>query len=71
MSLLSSKKVIPPMGNSYHVAFLVCSNFPLNLKGDAHFYLTTFDYSFANWSSFFDHLRDIPLEAIRMWPGWN
>ena len=52
------KIAFPPMVNSDHIVFPVCINFPFKLF-------------FCRLQWFFDHLRDVLLEAMWMWPGWN
>ena len=53
-----------PMGNSDHVVVSVSIDFPLNSQRDALFHCIAYDYSRADWSSLYDHLRGVPWEDI-------
>ena len=56
--------VFPPLGNSDHVVVSVSIDFPLNSQRDALFHRIAYDYSRADWSSLYDHLRGVPWEDI-------
>ena len=49
-----------PLGNSDHVAVSASIDFTINSKQDALFHCIAYDYSFADWDSLHDHLRDVP-----------
>ena len=61
---ICSTVIVPPLGNSDHVAVSVFTDFPSNSKWDASFYCIAYDYSCADWNGLHDHLRDVPLEDI-------
>ena len=51
------------LGNYDHVVSY-SMDFLSNSKGDTPFYCIVYDYSFADWNSFCDHLRDVLWENI-------
>ena len=54
--------VVPPLGNSGHVVFLVSIDLPSNSKVDALFHCIAYDYVHTDWDGLRDHLRDVPCE---------
>ena len=54
----------PPLDNSDHVVVSVAIDFPSNSQWDVPFHHIAYDYSFADWDSLCDHLRDVPWEDI-------
>ena len=61
---ICSAMVFLPLENSDHVVVSVSIDFPSNSKWDAPFLCIAYDYSFADWNSLYDHLRDVPWEDI-------
>ena len=61
---ICSAMVFLPLENSDHVVVSVSIDFPSNSKWDALFLCIAYDYSFADWNSLYDHLRDVPWEDI-------
>ena len=61
---ICSTMVFPPLGYSDHVTVSVSIDFPSNSQWDAPFHCTADDYSYADWESLCDHLRDVPWEDI-------
>ena len=59
-SSICSTIVFPVLENSEHLVVSVSIYFPSNLKGDASFHRTTYNYSRAYWGGLPDHLRDVP-----------
>ena len=53
----------PPLENS-DVVVSVSTDFPSNCQRDAPLHHIAYDYSHADWDSFWDHLRDAPWENI-------
>ena len=60
---ISSTMAFPPLGNSDHVVS-VSIDFPTNSQQDALFHCIAYDYYYADWDGFHDHLRDVPWEDI-------
>ena len=54
----------PPMGNSDHFVVSVLIDFSSNSKWDGPFHQIAYDYSYADWANFYDHLSDVPWEHI-------
>ena len=54
----------PPLGNSDHVVDSVSIDFTSISQRDAPFHRIAYDYSWADWDSLRDHLRDVPWEDI-------
>ena len=54
----------PLLGNSNHVVVSSSINFLSNLKQDVLFHLIAYDYSYADWNGFHNHLIDVPWENI-------
>ena len=48
----------------YHVVLSVYVDLPLDLKTYAPFRCTAFDYTCADWNSFYDHIRDVPMKDV-------
>ena len=53
-----------PLGNSDHVVVSVSIDFLPNSKRNAPFHCIAYYYSYADWDSLHDHLRDVPWEDI-------
>ena len=49
----------PTLGSFDHAVMSVSTDFPFNLKGDATFHQTAFDYSRVDWDDLRDNLRDV------------
>ena len=56
--------VLPPLGNSDHVAVSVSIDFFSNSKVDVPFHCKAYDYSCADWDNVCDYLRDVLWEKI-------
>ena len=56
--------VFPPLGSSDHLVVSVSIDLLTNLKKDAPFHCTAYDYSRVDWDGLRDHLRDVPWENI-------
>ena len=54
---ICSTIAFPPLGNSDHVVASVSTDFPTNSKQYVPFHCIAYDYSHADWSSPYDHLR--------------
>ena len=54
----------PPLRNSDHFVVSVSFDFPPNPQWDAPLNHMAYDYSYADWDSLRDHLRDVPWENI-------
>ena len=61
---ICSTMAYPPLGNSDHVVVSVSIDFPSNSQWDAPFHCIAYYYSFADWDSLPDHLRDVPRKDI-------
>ena len=61
---ICSAMVFLPLENSDDVVVSVSIDFPLNSKWEGPFLCIAYDYSFADWNSLYDHLRDVPWEDI-------
>ena len=61
---ICSANAFPPSGNCDHVVFSVSIDFPINSKQDAPYHPIAYAYSFSDWDSLCDHLRDVPWEDI-------
>ena len=53
-----------PSEGFYHVVLSVYVDLPLNSKAYAPFRYTAFDYTCADWNSFHDHIRDVPMKDV-------
>ena len=62
--LCSTASFIVLLGNSNHVVVSSSINFLSNLKQDVLFHLIAYDYSYADWNGFHNHLIDVPWENI-------
>ena len=54
----------PPLENSDPVVVSVNIDFPSISKWDAPFHCVAYDYSYGNWASHCDNLRNAPWEDI-------
>ena len=61
---ICSTMAFPPLRNSDHGVVSVSIDFPSYSQQDALFHHTAYDYSFADWDSLHDDLRDIPWKDI-------
>ena len=61
---ICSTKAFPPLGNSEYIVVSVSIDFPSNAQRDAPFHRIAYNYSWADWCSLRDHLRDVPWEDI-------
>ena len=61
----------PPLGNSGHVVVSVSIDFPLNSQEEVLFHLIAYNYSYADWDSFHDHLRDVPCVLVNFVSGFR
>ena len=61
---ICSTMAFAPLGNSDHVVVSVSIDFLPNSKRNALFHCIAYYYSYADWDSLHDHLRDVPWEDI-------
>ena len=56
--------VFTPLKNFGYIVFSVSIDFPSNSNEKAPFLCTTLSYSYADWDSLWNYLRDVPWEDI-------